>query len=44
MKKEWRKLNGKRIDQPISEEIRQVILRERAASHELKVCIGIVLF
>jgi uncharacterized protein len=36
----WRKLDGTRIQQPIEEEIRSVILREKEAGHELKVCIG----
>jgi uncharacterized protein len=36
----WRKLNGERVRQPIVEEIREVILREKAMGNELKVCIG----
>jgi hypothetical protein len=36
----WRKLDGTRIRQPIEEEIRNVLLREKEEGHELKVCIG----
>jgi uncharacterized protein len=36
----WRKLNGDIIAQPIKEAVRETILRERAAGHKLKVCIG----
>src|SRR5688572_10367434 len=36
----WRKLDGTRIRQPIEDEIRSVILREKESGHELKVCIG----
>jgi uncharacterized protein len=36
----WRKLNGERVRQPIVEEIREVIVREKAMGNELKVCIG----
>src|ERR1051326_3799435 len=38
--KQWRKLNGERITQPIEDEIRDVLVREKKAGHELKVCIG----
>ncbi|MBX9782865.1 MAG: ribonuclease H-like YkuK family protein [Chitinophagaceae bacterium] len=37
---QWRKLNGQRIHVPIAEEVREVLMREKAAGHELKVCIG----
>ena len=36
----WRKLDGTRIRQPIEDEIRSVIVREKESGHELKVCIG----
>ena len=34
------KLDGTRIRQPIEDEIRSVIVREKESGHELKVCIG----
>lgn len=37
---QWRKLNGQRIQQPIEDEVKEVLMREREAGHELKVCIG----
>lgn len=40
VKKQWRKLNGERIDLPIADELRKVIVREKEQGHELKVCIG----
>ena len=36
----WRKLDGTRINKPIEDEIRSVIVREKELGHELKVCIG----
>jgi len=36
----WRKLNGDRIKIPIADEVMNVLMREREAGHELKVCIG----
>jgi uncharacterized protein len=36
----WRKLSGERITRPIEDEIRSVLVREKEAGHELKVCIG----
>jgi len=36
----WRKLDGARVIKPISEEVRDVLLREKATGHPLKVCIG----
>ena len=36
----WRKLNGDRITRPIEDEVRSVLIREKEAGHELKVCIG----
>jgi predicted RNase H-related nuclease YkuK (DUF458 family) len=40
MEQQWRKLDGQMIRQPIADEIRQAIIREKEAGHELKVCIG----
>lgn len=37
---QWRKLNGERIRIPIADEVTAVLMREREAGHELKVCIG----
>ncbi|HMU48032.1 MAG TPA: ribonuclease H-like YkuK family protein [Chitinophagaceae bacterium] len=37
---QWRKLSGERIKIPIAEEVSNVLMREREAGHELKVCIG----
>ena len=37
---QWRKLSGERIDRPIEDEVRAVILREKEAGNDLKVCIG----
>lgn len=37
---QWRKLNGERIKIPIEQEVANVLMREREAGHELKVCIG----
>jgi predicted RNase H-related nuclease YkuK (DUF458 family) len=36
----WRKLDGTRIKRAIEDEIRAVLVREKNAGHELKVCIG----
>jgi predicted RNase H-related nuclease YkuK (DUF458 family) len=36
----WRKLNGQRIHIPIEDEVKNVIVREKSAGNELKVCIG----
>ncbi len=36
----WRRLNGDRIELPIKEAVEKAILREKAAGHRLKVCIG----
>ncbi|MBS1577922.1 MAG: ribonuclease H-like YkuK family protein [Bacteroidetes bacterium] len=36
----WRKLNGERIKIPIADEVTNVLMREREAGYELKVCIG----
>lgn len=40
MKQQWRKLSGEKIMQPIEDEVRSVILKEKQMGHELKVCIG----
>jgi uncharacterized protein len=37
---QWRKLDGTRIRRPIEDEVRAVIVREKEAGHQLKVCIG----
>ena len=36
----WRKLSGERIKIPIADEVSNVLMREREAGHEMKVCIG----
>lgn len=36
----WRKLDGSRVKISIEDEIRRVIVREKEAGHQLKVCIG----
>ena len=37
---QWRKLDGTRIKSSIEDEVRRVIVCEKEAGHELKVCIG----
>ncbi len=37
---QWRKLNGQKIQRPIEDELRAVIVKEKELGHELKVCIG----
>jgi predicted RNase H-related nuclease YkuK (DUF458 family) len=37
---QWRKLNGQKITRSMEDEIRAVIVREKEAGNELKVCIG----
>jgi len=37
---EWRKFDGERILVPIEAEVEKTILREKAAGHRLKICIG----
>ena len=37
---QWRKLTGERIKIPIADEVSNVLMREREAGHEMKVCIG----
>jgi hypothetical protein len=38
--KQWRKLSGQRIIQPIEDEVREALLKERDAGHIMSVCIG----
>ena len=38
--RQWRKLSGERIKIPIADEVTNVLMREREAGHEMKVCIG----
>jgi len=38
--KQWRKLSGERIKIPIADEVTNVLMREKEAGHEMKVCIG----
>jgi uncharacterized protein len=40
MEQQWRKLSGEKIRRPMEDEITDVIAKERAMGHELKVCIG----
>jgi uncharacterized protein len=37
---DWRRLNGEKLDLHIANEIELAIMREKAAGHRLKVCIG----
>lgn len=37
---QWRKLNGERIKISIADEVTKVLMREKEAGHEMKVCIG----
>ena len=37
---QWRKLTGERIRIRIEDEVSNVLMREREAGHEMKVCIG----
>lgn len=37
---QWRKFNGQKIQRPIEDELRAVIVKEKELGHELKVCIG----
>jgi len=36
----WRRLNGQKIVEPIKQAVESTILKETAAGHKLKVCIG----
>lgn len=37
---EWRRFNGQRIERPIADEVRDIIVRESETGFKLKVCIG----
>jgi len=37
---QWRRFNGNHVDAPIKEEVERLLIRERAAGHKMKVCIG----
>ena len=37
---QWRKFNGQLIQQPIEDEVKDVLVREKEMGHEMKVCIG----
>ncbi|HMN90713.1 MAG TPA: ribonuclease H-like YkuK family protein [Saprospiraceae bacterium] len=36
----WRRLNGQKIELPIKDAVEETLIREKAAGHKLKVCIG----
>lgn len=40
VQQKWRKLSGERIKIPIADEVSNILMREREAGHEMKVCIG----
>jgi uncharacterized protein len=40
MEQQWRKLSGQKINRPIEDEIRAVIVKEKEMGYQLKVCIG----
>jgi uncharacterized protein len=40
MEKEWRRLNGQRIELPIKQAVERTIVEESALGNRLKVCIG----
>ena len=40
LQQQWRKLSGERIKIPIADEVSNVLMREKAMGHDLKVCIG----
>lgn len=40
MEHQWRKLDGTKIRTSLEDEVRTAIVRETAAGHQLKVCIG----
>jgi predicted RNase H-related nuclease YkuK (DUF458 family) len=37
---QWRRLDGRKITQPIEEEVRQMLMKENECGYDLKVCIG----
>ena len=38
--KQWRKLNGTRIKQPIEDEVRMVLMKEKELGYDITACIG----
>jgi predicted RNase H-related nuclease YkuK (DUF458 family) len=38
--KQWRKLNGAKIKQPIEDEVRMMLMKEKEMGYALRVCIG----
>ena len=38
--KQWRKLNGTRIKQPIEDEVRMMLMKEREMGYDITACIG----
>jgi predicted RNase H-related nuclease YkuK (DUF458 family) len=38
--KQWRKLNGTKIKQPIEDEVRMMLMKEKETGYALRVCIG----
>ena len=38
--KQWRKLNGTKIKQPIEDEVRMMLMKEKEMGYALRVCIG----
>ena len=40
MEKEWRRLNGQRIELPLKQAVERTIVEEHALGNKLKVCIG----
>ncbi|HEX7845762.1 MAG TPA: ribonuclease H-like YkuK family protein [Chitinophagaceae bacterium] len=40
LQRQWRKLSGEWIRQPIEDEVMAVLAKEKEMGHELKVCIG----
>ncbi|MEO8711867.1 MAG: ribonuclease H-like YkuK family protein [Parafilimonas sp.] len=40
MEQQWRKLNGVKIKQPIEDEVRMMLMKEKELGYDLKVCIG----
>lgn len=39
-KLDWRRLNGERLEGSIVDRVEETIIREQAAGHKLKICIG----
>ena len=38
--KQWRKLSGTRIKQPIEDEVRTMLMKEKEMGYDITVCIG----